>query len=51
MTRVINMKGAAGLGKCAINCIAIAITNCYRNAVGKASYLTIDFYLRVVSDI
>ena len=36
---MMNIEGAAGLAKRAINRIVIAITNCYRTAVGKASYL------------
>ena len=37
---MMNIKGAAGLAKRAINRIVIAITNCYRTAVSEASYLT-----------
>ena len=36
---MINIKGALGLAKRAINRRVIAITNCYRTAVGKVSYL------------
>ena len=46
VTRMITLKGAAGLANRAINRIVIAITNRYRTAVGKASYLTIDVCLR-----
>ena len=37
---MMNIKGAVGLAKRAINRRVIAITNCYRTAMGKASYLT-----------
>ncbi len=33
---MINIKDAAGLAKRAINCIVIAITNCYRTGGGKS---------------
>ncbi len=36
---MIDIKGALGLAKRAINRKIIAITNCYRTAVGKVSYL------------
>ena len=36
---MINIEGAAGLAKCAINHIVIAINNSYQTAVSKASYL------------
>ena len=36
---MMNNKGAVGLAKRAINRKVIAITNCYRTAVGKVSYL------------
>ena len=36
---MMNMKGAIGLAKCAINRRVIAITYCYQTAVGKVSYL------------
>lgn len=36
-----NIKDIAGLVKYIINCIAIAITNCYLIAVGKTFYLII----------
>ncbi len=39
---MIDIKGALGLAKRAINRKVIAITNCYRTAVGKASYLTME---------
>ena len=43
ITRMITIKSAVGLVKCAINCIVIVITNCYHIAVCKVSYLiTID---------
>ncbi len=35
VTRLINIKGAAGLAKHAINRIVIAITNCYQTAGGQ----------------
>ena len=37
---MMNIKGAAGLAKRAINRRVIAITNSYRTAVGKVSYLS-----------
>ncbi len=36
---MIDIKGALGLTKRAINRKVIAITNCYQTAVGKVSYL------------
>ncbi len=36
---MIDIKGALGLAKRAINRKVTAITNCYRTAVGKVSYL------------
>ncbi len=37
---MINMKGAAGLAKIAINRTVIAITNCYRTVGGQALILS-----------
>lgn len=38
---MINIKGAAGLAKHAINRRVIVITNCYQTAVGNVSYLSV----------
>ena len=39
VTRMITIKNAVGLAKRTINCIVIAITNCYHTVVGKVFYL------------
>ena len=38
VTRMITIKSAVGLAKYTINCIVIAITNCYITTVGQVSY-------------
>ena len=39
ITRMITIKNIVGLAKYAINCIVIAIINCYQTALSKVSYL------------